>query len=293
MRFPRILAALVAAAVATLVAPPAADAQEFYGTLRKIREAGVIKIGHREASVPFSYFDQSRRPAGFSIDLCMRMVDAVKRELNMPNLRVEFIPVNPSTRIPLIANGTVDLECGSTTNTLGRSRQVDFSSIFYLTGTQIMSRQSANIREVEDLANKSVALVLGTTNERAVKAAIEQRRVQNVKILMVRDHAEAMLALETDRVDAYATDEVILWSLRNQSRFKDQLVITGRLLSYDPYSLMVRRDDSAFRLLVNTTLAGIFRSGEIEEMFRKWFEPAGIPINDRLRQIWEYMALPE
>ncbi|MCC7426840.1 MAG: amino acid ABC transporter substrate-binding protein [Alphaproteobacteria bacterium] len=293
MRFPRIMAALVAAAVAAFAVPTPAAAQELYGTLRKIRDAGVIKVGHRESSVPFSQFDQNRRPAGFSVDLCMRVVDAVKRELNMPNLRVEFIPVNPSTRIPLIANGTVDIECGSTTYTLGRSRQVDFSSIFYLTGTQIMSRQNSGIREVEDLANKSVALVLGTTNERAVKAAIERLRIPNVKVLMVKDHAEALLALETDRVDAYATDEVVLWGLRNQSRIKDQLVITGRLLSYDPYGLMLRRDDSAFRLLINTTLAGIFRSGEIEQMFRKWFEPAGIPINDRLRQIWEYMALPE
>ena len=272
-----------------LCAPPALAA-ELSGTLAKIDQANEVVIGHRESSVPFAYLDDSQKPIGYSMDLCMRIVDAVNERLGK-RVNVRLVPVNPKTRIPLLANGTIDLECGSTTNNLTRQQQVDYSHVTFITGTKLLVKKNSGIREVEDLDGKVVALAQGTTNERAVKAAIEAKGM-NVKILPVRDHAAGYLTLETDRVDAYSTDHILLFGLISKSKSPDDYMVTGRFLSYDPYALMVRRDDSEFRLLVNKTLSDIFRSGEIDDIYGKWFNPLGVPATDLLRAAFQIQALP-
>ena len=269
----------------------AADGHTSSGTLSKIAESGTIVIGHRESSVPFSYLDENQIPIGYSIDLCMKIVDAVADELGM-ELEVEYVPVNPQTRIALMANGTIDLECGSTTNNLTRQQQVEYLPVTFVTGTKILTRVNSGINSVADLGGKVVALAQGTTNERAVTAAVEAAGL-DVKILPVKDHAEGMLSLETDRVDAYATDHILLFGLISKSRTPDDFVVVGDFLSFDPYALMVRRDDSAFELVGKKALAAVFGSGEINAIYAKWFDPLGVPADPLLQAAFRLGALPK
>ena len=283
---------LLTAAVALGLSAPAAFAESHAGgTLDKIAASGEIVIGHRESSVPFSYLDENQQPVGYSIDLCMKIVDAVAAELDR-ELTVKYVPVNPTTRIPLIANGTIDLECGSTTNNLTRQQQVEYLPVTFVTGTKILTRRDSGINSVADLDGKAIALAQGTTNERAVMAAVEAAGM-DVKILPVRDHAEGMLSLETDRVDAYATDHILLFGLISKSKNPDDFAVVGDFLSFDPYALMVRRNDSAFELVGKKALAEVFRSGEINAIYAKWFDPLGVPADPLLTAAFQLGALPE
>lgn len=268
-----------------------ADGHTASGTLAKIAESGEIVIGHRESSVPFAYLDDNQKPVGYSIDLCMKIVDAVSAELGK-ELTVKYVPVNPKTRIALMANGTIDLECGSTTNNLTRQQQVEYLPVTFVTGTKIMARKDSGINSVLDLDGKAVALAQGTTNERAVLAAVEAAGL-DVKVLPVRDHAEGMLSLETDRVDAYATDHILLFGLISKSKNPDDFAVVGDFLSFDPYALMVRRNDSAFELVGKKALAEVFRSGEINEIYGKWFDPLGVPAGPLLEAAFRLGGLPD
>lgn len=290
MKLTRKLAtAAIAFGLSTGIA--AADSHTGTGTLAKIAESGTIVIGHRESSVPFAYLDENQVPIGYSIDLCMKIVDAVAEELGM-ELEVEYVPVNPQTRIALMANGTIDLECGSTTNNLTRQQQVEYLPVTFVTGTKILTRVDSGINSVADLGGKVVALAQGTTNERAVTAAVEEAGL-DVRILPVKDHAEGMLSLETDRVDAYATDHILLFGLISKSRTPDEFTVVGDFLSFDPYALMVRRDDSAFELVGKKALGAVFRSGEIDAIYAKWFDPLGVPADPLLQAAFRLGALPE
>lgn len=286
----KLLKPAAALAFALALAAPAA-AQERTGTLAKIDASGEIVLGHRESSVPFAYLDENQKPVGYSIDLCMKVVDAVSAELGK-ELSIKYVPVNPKTRIALMANGTIDLECGSTTNNLTRQDQVEYLPTTFITGTKLMVRKGAGIGSVADLEGKAVALAQGTTNERAVKAAIEELGL-DVKVLPVRDHAEGMLSLETDRVDVYATDHILLFGLIAKSKTPDSFEVVGDFLSFDPYALMVRRDNSAFELVGKKALAEVFRSGEINEIYSKWFDPLGVAQTDLLKAAFQINALPE
>ncbi len=277
--------------LASFLLSSAAAAQD-YGTLKRIKERGAITIGHREASIPFSYFDQNQNVVGYSVDLCRKVVDAVKRELGLKDLAVKFVSVTSQTRIPLIANGTIDLECGSTTNTLTRQKQVDFSDIVYITGTRLLVKKKSGIKEIEDLKGKNVAFTRGTTNERVLKA-VNQREKLGIRFLNVKDHAEGFLALETGRADAFSTDDILLFGLISKAKRPQDYAVVGRFLSYDPYAIMLRRDDSAFRLVVNRTLANLMRSGEIRKIYDKWFQPMGVPMSPLLKAAFEIQALPE
>ena len=282
---------LAAAALAAGLAPAATLAQDLTGTLAKINESGQIVIGHRESSVPFSYLNANQQPEGYSIDLCMKIVEEVEKTLGK-DIEVSYVPVNPKTRIALMANGTIDLECGSTTNNLTRQQQVEYLPVTFVTGTKILARKDSGINSVADLDGKSIALAQGTTNERAVMAAVEKLGI-DVKILPVRDHAEGMLSLETDRVDAYSTDHILLFGLIAKSKTPDDFAVVGDFLSFDPYALMVRRDDSAFELVGKTALANVFRSGEIDAIYSKWFDPLGVPADPLLKAAFQLGALPE
>jgi len=263
--------------------------------LKRIKERGSINMGHRESSVPFSYIGQDGKPQGYSVDLCMKFIDAVKAELEMPNLEVNLVPFTSQTRIALMANGTIDLECGSTTNNLTRQKQVDYLSTTFITGTKIASKKGSGITEIEDLEGKTVALSLGTTNEKAIKRVAKEKGI-NLKTLMVKDHPQGWLAVETGRADAYASDDVLLYGLVSKSKNPDDYQVTGRFLSFDPYGIMVPQNDSLYRRIGTVTLADLMRSGEAHKIYDKWFNPGptgiNMPMSDTLRTAFEIQALP-
>ncbi|MDR9433360.1 MAG: amino acid ABC transporter substrate-binding protein [Spiribacter sp.] len=291
MRFNRLQIGFLTVALA-MIPLGNAFAQSSSQVLARIAEDGVINVGHRESSVPFAYIGDDGEPIGFSIDLCLNIVEAVEDEIGM-DVEINWVAVNPQTRIPLMANGTIDLECGSTTNKLSRQEQVDYAYTTFITGTKILTKRDSGINSVDDLAGKAIALAQGTTNERAIKAAIEQRNISDVSIQSVRDHSEGFLALETDRVDAYSTDDVLLFGLIDKARNPDDYAVVGEFLSYDPYALMVPKDDSDYRLLVNRTLVGLFSSGEFHEIYDKWFEPLSIPMSSMLQTAVDIQTFPE
>lgn len=263
--------------------------------LDRIKERGQINMGHRESSVPFSYIGQDGKPQGYSIDLCMKFIDAIKAEIEMPDLKINLVPVTSQTRIALMANGTIDLECGSTTNNLTRQKQVDYLPVTFITGTKIASKKGSGITEIEDLEGKTIALSLGTTNEKAIKRVAAEKGI-NFKTNMVKDHPQGWLAVETGRADAYASDDVLLYGLISKSKNPDDYQVTGRFLSYDPYGIMVPQNDSLYRRLGTVTLADLMRSGEAHKIYDKWFNPGptniNMPMSDTLNMAFEIQALP-
>ena len=289
---------IAVAAIAFFAVSNTGNAAELYGTLKKIKDSGQIVMGHREASVPFAYMGPDGKPVGYTVELCYRIIDSVKKTLKMPNLKVKLVPVTSQTRIPLLANGTVDIECGSTTNNLTRSKQIAYLAVTFITGTKLAVKKGSGIKEIEDLNGKAVGLSLGTTNEKAIKRIAKVKGLK-IKYHMVKDHPQGFLALVTDRVDAYATDHSLLAGLITSSKDPSKYEIVGRFLSYDPYGIMVRRDDSAMQLLGNTVLADLMRTGEINKIYDKWFtkkipgKPAvQLPMSSTLKVAFEVQALP-
>lgn len=287
-------AGLAIAAVTMAWTMPSAMAQNS-PVLKRIKDRGTINMGHRDSSVPFSFLGSDGKPQGYSIDLCMKFIDAIKKEIGMPNLKIKLVPVTSQTRIALMANGTIDLECGSTTNNLTRQKQVDYLPITFITGTKIASKKGSGITEIEDLNGKTIALSLGTTNEKAIKRVAAAKGI-NLKTIMVKDHPQGWLAVETGRADAYASDDVLLYGLISKSKNPGQFQVTGRFLSYDPYGIMVPRNDSTYRRLGVLTLADLMRSGEAKKIYDKWFNPGptkiNMPMSSTLKAAFEIQALP-
>ena len=275
-RFALLMVALFAAAGITT-----ASAAELTGTLKKIKDAGVIKIGHRDASVPFSYLDDQQKPIGYGVDICMKIVDKVKAELKMSNLKVEFVPVTSQTRIPILTGGNIDLECGSTTNSLERQKQVDYAPTYFVTGTKIIVKKSSGIKGYDDLKGKTVVYTQGTTNERAMKAYNDEKNL-GIKFIPSKDHAESFLAVQTDRAAAFPMDDVLLYSLRAGAKNPDDFVVIGEFLSDDPYAIMMRKEDPAFKKVVDDAVIGLYKSGEINAIYKKWFESKIPPKNINL-----------
>lgn len=291
--FKKISLITIGAAFLLGSAMPAFSAESM--VLKRIKERGSINMGHRESSVPFSYIGSDGKPQGYSVDLCMKFIDAVKAELEMPNLEVNLVPVTSQTRIALMANGTIDLECGSTTNNLTRQKQVDYLSTTFITGTKIASKKGSGITEIEDLEGKTVALSLGTTNEKAIKRVAKANGI-NIKTLMVKDHPQGWLAVESGRADAYASDDVLLYGLISKAKNPDKFQVTGRFLSFDPYGIMVPQNDSLYRRIGTVTLADLMRSGEAKKIYDKWFNPGptgiNMPMSATLKTAFEIQALP-
>ncbi len=258
---------LVAALAALAVALPAA-AQE--GTLKKIKDSGSITIGHRDASVPFSYYDDKQQPVGYALDLCRKIVDAVKSELKLPDLKVNYQLVTSANRIPLMANGTVDLECGSTTNNIARQEQVWFATTHFVTANRWVSKRSAKIGKLADLKGKTIVSTAGTTN---IKQITEINGQQNLgmNIISANGHAEAFQMVETGRAVAFVMDDILLFSLVAQSRSPKDYVISSEALSVEPYGIMVRKDDAAFKKVANNAINALYKSGEINKIYNKWF----------------------
>jgi len=272
---------LITTLAASMVLTGAAVAQDG-GTLKKIRDTGVIKIGHRDASIPFSYLDDNQKPIGYGVDICLKIADAIKANLKMPNLKVEFVPVTSQTRIPILTGGNIDLECGSTTNSIERQKQVSFAPTYFMTGTKIVVKKSSGIKGYDDLKGKTVVFTQGTTNERAMKAYNDAKNL-GINFIPSKDHAESFLAVETGRAVAFPMDDILLYSLVASAKTPGDYVVLGEFLSDDPYAIMLRKDDPEFKKLVDTTVTNIYKSGEINKLYTKWFQskipPKGINLN--------------
>lgn len=248
-----------------------ASAQELTGTLKKIKETGTITIGYRESSVPFSYLDDNQKPVGFAMDICAAIVAAVKSNLKMDKLEVKYNPVTSATRIPLIANGTVDLECGSTTNNVDRQKQVAFTNTHFLTASRFVSKKASNIKSIADLAGKTVVSTSGTTNIKQVTEANAAKGL-NINVIPAKDHAEAFLMVETDRAAAFVMDDILLSSLVAGSKDPKAYVISDDAFSLpEPYGIMLRRDDPAFKAVADGATEALYKSPEIVTVYNKWF----------------------
>ena len=282
--------ALIGAAL--LLTNTMASAQELYGTLKKIKDSGTIVIGHNEDSPPFAYFGADGKPQGYSIDICNKIAEAVKAELKMDDLTVKYQAVNGQTRTPLLVNGTVDLVCATTTNTFSRQKQLDFLNTMFITGNRLLVRKDSGIKEIEDLKGKVVSANQGTTNEKVLHE-LNDKLGLGIKILPTKDQPQAWAALESDRTDAHMTDAVVEYGLIAKAKNPDDYMVTGRLLSFDPYAIVIRRDDSAFRSIGNRTLAQLYRSGEWEQIYTKWMSTIGQPMSPELKQLMSMQNYPD
>ena len=284
----RILSVGLVTLSALVLAGPQASAQE--GTLKKIKETGTITLGHRDASIPFSYFDDKQAAVGYAMDLCGKIVDAVKAELKMPNLQIKLNPVTSATRIPLMANGTIDLECGSTTNNLERQKQVAFTITHFVTANRFVSKKAANLKTLNDLKGKTVVSTSGTTN---IKQITELNGQQNlgITILPAKDHAEAFLMVESGRAVAFFMDDILLYSLVASSKAPAEWVISADALSVEPYGIMLRKDDPSFKKVVDGAIANVYKSGEINKIYAKWFlspvPPRGVNLNVPMSDVFK------
>ena len=295
---------LFVAALALGFALVPAGAQELTGTLKKIKDSGTITLGHRETSIPFSYLDEKQQPIGYSMDICAAVVEEVKKELGMATLAVKYNPVTSQTRIPLMANGTIDLECGSTTNTLTRQKQVAFAPITFITGTKLLVKKSAKVKTYKDLRNKTVAVTQGTTNERIIKALSDKENL-GIKFLNAKDHAESFLTVESGRAVAFSMDDILLYGLVAKAKNPKDFEVVGDYLSYDPYGLMFRNNDDAFGVVVRRAIARLYGdpgqcNGPIRAIYKKWFvdplpsgEKMNVPMSNLLETVCRTNALPD
>jgi glutamate/aspartate transport system substrate-binding protein len=250
-------------------APPA--------TLEKIKATKTIALGYRDSSVPFSYTGPTKEPMGYSVDLCTRVVEDLRRDLKLPDLQARWVPVGVETRVRALVNGTIDLECGSTTNTLSRQERVDFSLTTFITGASLLALAGSGVGD--QLGAIRIAVIPGTTTEQMVKNAMSSMgaTADAARVVAVKDHADGLAAVVDRRADVYATDRAILMGLVTSASNPRQFALLDRYLSYEPYALMLRRGDPEFRLAVNRTLARLYRSGQVLEIYRRWFGQWGDP----------------
>ncbi|MGH8710595.1 MAG: transporter substrate-binding domain-containing protein [Burkholderiales bacterium] len=276
--FSRVLLACIACTAFT----SPSHAEELTGTLKKIKETGTITVGHRESSIPFSYLDDQQRPIGYAMDLCMKIVDAVKAELKMPDLKVNLQPVTSSNRIPLLQNGTIDLECGSTTNSVQRQQQVSFGPTYFVINVTAAVKKSSKINSLADLNGKTISTTSGTTSVPLLKA-YEKTQNAEIKEIYGKDHAESFLLMADDRSAAFVMDDILLAGQIANSKNLAEYKIIPESLRQEPYSMMLRKDDPQFKALVDKTISGVMKSGEIEKIYAKWFNssipPKGINLN--------------
>ena len=271
----RIFALLAALAFAATAA-----AQE--GTLKKIKDSGAITIGHRDASVPFSYYDDKQQPVGYAMDLCARIVEAVKTELKMQKIETKYQLVTSANRIPLMANGTIDLECGSTTNNLERQKLVWFTITHFVTANRWVAKRTAKLNKLADLKGKTIVSTAGTTNIKQITELNGEQKL-GANIISANGHAEAFQMVETGRAVAFVMDDILLYSLVAQSRSPKDYDISKEALSVEPYGIMLRKDDAAFKKTVNGAINALYKSGAINAIYDKWFQkpvpPKGINLN--------------
>ena len=266
-------AALLGAGLAT-----AANAQ----TLQKVADANRISVSYREASVPFSYLIGSKTAIGFSVELTEAVIDDVRKKIKKPNLEVNTMAVTSQNRIPLMVNGTIDLECGSTTNNSTRAKDVTFSTNIFYTGTRLLTKKDSGIRNYADLAGKTVASTTGTTNAQVIRKYSADKKL-DMQIVLGKDHDDSLLLVENDRAKAFAMDDILLFGLRANSKNPAALEVVGDSIQVEPYACFMRKDDPEFKKLVDGTLARLIKTGEFNRLYTKWFmspiPPKGVNLN--------------
>jgi glutamate/aspartate transport system substrate-binding protein len=269
-----IVLSIIVCAHSTIVATqdkaaPPAQAQTI-DTLKRIRDTGTILIGVREASIPFSFIDANKRPQGYSVDLCVRIADAIKAQLKLPRLDVTYVPVSSANRITTLLNGGIDLECGSTTNTRERQQQVAFAYTTFVAGIKMLAKKSSNINGAEDLRGKTVVVTKGTTSEKLMAVKNEEQSLK-LKIIVANDHDESFRMVDEGKAVAFPMDDVLLYGLISKSRNPDEFAVIGKYLSVEPYGIMMRKGEPQFERVVDKALTDIFASGEIRVLYDKWF----------------------
>jgi glutamate/aspartate transport system substrate-binding protein len=265
-------------------AAPVAQAQTI-DTLKRIRDTGTILIGVREASIPFSFIDANKRPQGYSVDLCVRIADAIKAQLKLPRLDVTYVPVSSANRITTLLNGGIDLECGSTTNTRERQQQVAFAYTTFVAGIKMLAKKSSNINGAEDLRGKTVVVTKGTTSEKLMAVKNEEQSLK-LKIIVANDHDESFRMVDEGKAVAFPMDDVLLYGLISKSRNPDEFAVIGKYLSVEPYGIMMRKGEPQFERVVDKALTDIFASGEIRALYDKWFstKELTVPMNQFLKE---------
>jgi glutamate/aspartate transport system substrate-binding protein len=277
--------------VAIMGIGPAA-AQQLTGTLQKINDSGTIVLGHRDSSPPFSFLNEKKQPAGYSVDLCLRIVEAVKTRLGRPDLTVKYVPVSAENRFDKVADGTIDLECGNTTHTLSGQERVDFTLMTFLTGASLLLPAGSNIQSVGDLGGKRVAVVEGTTTEIELRDKLKQGLI-DAKVVPVKDHDAGIKMLEKGQVDAHAGDQLVLIGLARAAKDPNKFALAPEIFTYEPYALPVRRNDADFRLVADRALAQLYRTGQIAQVYDKWFGEWGGRPSRLLLAMYALSGLPE
>jgi len=292
-----LLAAMLLAGGATLAAAQGADPAELTGTLAKVRASGTIVLGHRESSIPFSYLSPRGAPIGYSVDLCKLVVEAIGVELGR-DLAIKWVAVTSETRIPAVTSGRIDIECGSTTNNLERQKLVSFSPTVFVSGTKLLVRNGSAVRSFRDLAGRKVAVTAGTTNEKTLRDLAAKFRI-DMTLQVAPDHAASFALLASGAVDAFATDDVLLYGLLAQNRAQAEYTVIGEFLSYDPYGLMFRKGDAPLAALIDTTFRALAEDGEIERRYKRWFlqklptgESLNLPMSAQLEGIVQMLVSP-
>ncbi|MFD1093681.1 glutamate/aspartate ABC transporter substrate-binding protein [Providencia vermicola] len=260
----------------------AVQADELNGTLKKIKDNGVIVVGHRESSVPFSYYDNSQKVVGYSQDYSNEIVDAVKKKLNMPDLQVKLIPITSQNRIPLLQNGTFDFECGSTTNNVERQKQAAFSNTIFVVGTRLLTKNDSGVKDFADLAGKNVVVTSGTTSEILLNQLNDEKNMK-MRIISAKDHGDSFRTLESGRAVAFMMDDALLAGERAKAKKPEIWEIVGKPQTEEAYGCMLRKDDPQFKALVDETIATAQTSGKAEKSFDRWFNQPIPPKNLNLK----------
>ena len=279
------LATLIGAAAALGLTFGAAKAQEIDAVVKKLRATNTITMGIREALYPTGFLDDNKKPTGYAVDFCTRIIDEIKTELKLPDLQIKYVPVNIQNRQALVANGTVDLECGGTVNTFSRNKQVDFSPVSYVSTNQLLVLKSSGITKYEDLNGKVVAVATGGSSEPDLKKLMAEKKL-NIRIQNVDDHPAALIAVETRRADAYFSDNGAFYALVRQSKNPTALAIVGDEYGYSPQGFMVPKLNPTMLWIVSHAMANMFKSGEAEKLFDKWFGEFNVHVSPKLRAAW-------
>jgi len=284
--------------LAPAAAQDAAGVGKLAGTLKKVKDTRTITLGFRDASLPFSYLNPARTPIGYSIDLCLAIVEDVRAELGDDTIQVKYVSVNPQNRIPMVAEGAVDLECGTTTNNTERQKIVSFSPIIFVSGTKLLAKRSAKFKSYRDMRNRTVVVTEASTNEAAVKA-INAREKLDISVMLVRDNTQAFDAMDIGKADAWAGDDVILTAAVAEAKRPQDYVVLGDYLSYDPYGIMYRKNDPALDALVKRTFEKLAETRELARIYEQWFarklpsgKTLGISMSPQLRAIFEALGQP-
>lgn len=249
-------------------------------TLATIKRTNTVRLGYREASPPFSFLDQANRPIGYSLELCEAIVEEIGAEIDAPALHIDYVKVTPETRIPAVIDGRIDLECGSTTANAERRARVAFSPLMFVAGTRLMVPKAAKVEDITGLKGKTVVVTRGTTNEAAIAAA-DKKFGLSLKIVSGDDHEQSYSMLVDGKVDAFATDDVLLYGLIARHKAQDRFKVVGDLLSYDPYGIMFRKDEPLLAAVVERTFRRLATNQDLVPLYRKWFQ-ARLPTGERL-----------